>query len=351
MKNSIQECPLEQKLKSLIQLNGPISVSTFMSICLHDPEYGYYANKPKIGGDFSTAPEISQIFGEMIGIWLLNEWRSMNCPNPFFLVELGPGRGTLMSDVLRVSKKYVDYIKAVQLVLVETSPVLQKIQLATLAEYSPLIVQCLNDVPSGSMLCIGNEFLDCLPARQFVTSGGHCCERLVGLDDFGALSFGTSTKQLDTSGKTFDGIFEVQEGLSTFVDVLADRKDTFKTLLIDYGTASQVPQDTLRAYAGGAQVDTFTALGRNDLTVDVDFGRLARLGNESGIKVSGPISQRQFLLSLGIEFRLKNLVDDNPDRSKILEDGVTKLIDPKEMGERFKVVCLSSHDQDTPFGF
>ena len=101
----------------------------------------------------------------------------------------------------------------------------------------------------------------------------------------------------------------------------------------------------------GAQVDPFTALGRNDLTVDVDFGRLARLGNESGIKVSGPISQRQFLLSLGIEFRLKNLVDDNPDRSKILEEGVTKLIDPKEMGERFKAVCLSSHDQETRFGF
>ena len=254
MKNSTQESPLEQKLKSLIQLNGPISVSTFMSICLHDPEYGYYANNPKIGRDFSTAPEISQIFGEMIGIWLLNEWRSMNCPNPFFLVELGPGRGTLMSDVLRVSRKYVDYVEAIQLVLIETSPVLRKIQLATLAEYSPLFVQCLNDVPSGPMLCIGNEFLDCLPARQFVTSGGHCRERLVGLDDFGALSFGISTEQSHTLSQTLDGIFEVQEGLSTIVEVLAERKDAFMTLLIDYGTASQVPQDTTRAHTWGLKL-------------------------------------------------------------------------------------------------
>lgn len=351
MKEAIGDNILERKLKSIIQHGGPISVSTFMTICMNDPEHGYYATRPKIGEDFCTAPEISQIFGELIGLWLVQQWHSMNCPAPFLLVELGPGRGTLMRDALRASRKYSDYLEAAQLVLVETSPVLREIQSASLEEYAPRFIDSLYDLPSGPMLCIGNEFLDCLPARQFVFSNGVCRERLVGLDGTGAFTLGISTEESDISYDCIDGVFEVQEGIEALVENFSERKDPFRILLIDYGTIHHAPSDSLRAHSLGQQVDPFSNLGGNDLTVDVDFGRLGRLARKSAIEVHGPISQQQFLLDLGVETRLDQLIKDNPERASNLEDGVRKLIDTSEMGEKFKVVCLSSDSQNDPMGF
>ena len=351
MKEAIRDNILERKLKSIIQLGGPISVSTFMTVCMNDPEHGYYATRPKIGEDFCTAPEISQIFGELIGLWLVHEWHSMNCPSPFWLVELGPGRGTLLRDALRVSRKYPDYFEAAQLVLVETSPVLREIQSASLEEYAPRFTDSLDDLPSGPMLCIGNEFLDCLPARQFIISNEVCRERLVGLDGTGAFTLGVSTEESGISHDCTDGIFEVQEGIETLVKNLSERKDSFRILLIDYGTIDQAPSDSLRAYSLGQQADPFSNLGGSDLTVDVDFGRLVRLARKSAIEVYGPVSQQQFLLDLGVETRLDQLIKDNPERALTLEGGVRKLIDTSEMGEKFKVVCLLSDSQNDPIGF
>lgn len=351
MREPIQVNSIEDKLKSIIQLNGPISVSKFMTVCLHDPENGYYATHPKIGKDFCTAPEISQIFGELIGLWLVQEWHSMNCPNPFLLVELGPGRGTLLSDALRVTRKYEDYMGAAQIYLVETSPVLRELQFSALSDYSPHFLESLDDLPPGPLLCIGNEFLDCLPARQFVYKNGVCHERLVGLDDTGAFVFGISVEISGVQYDSFDGIFEVQEGLQTLIDNFSEREEEFRVLFFDYGTIHKVPGDTLRAYSVGLQTDPFTNLGRSDLTVDVDFGRLVRLARNSAIDVFGPITQRQFLLGLGIKTRLDVLTKNNPNAAIAIEEGVRCLIDPKEMGEKFKVVCLSSDSQSTPIGF
>lgn len=322
-----------------------------MTVCLYDQEDGYYATHPKIGKDFCTAPEISQIFGELIGLWLVQEWQSMNCPNPFLLVELGPGRGTLLSDALRVTRKYTDFINAAQLYLVETSPVLREVQLSSLSEYSPRFVESLDNLPPGPLLCIGNEFLDCLPARQFVHKDGVCHERLIGVDETGAFAFGISEDKSGVQYDDFEGIFEVQEGLGTVIEYISERREKFRTLFIDYGTSRQVPDDTLRAFSSGLQTDPLSNLGGCDLTVDVDFGRLVRLARNSAIDVFGPITQQQFLQGLGIKTRLDLLIKNNPKAAITLEDGVRRLIDPMEMGEKFKVVCLSSDAQSTPLGF
>lgn len=343
--------PLEAKLKSIIQIDGPLSVSTFMTVCLHDPEHGYYATNPKIGQDFCTSPEISQIFGELIGLWLVQEWYTMDRPNPFILAELGPGRGTMMSDALRATRKYSDYMEAVQLFLVESSLSLRKVQNDTLAEYSPRFVESLDELPSGPLLCVGNEFLDCLPVRQFVHKNGCCFERLVGLDDKGELAFGVSAEKSDVQLVDFGGIIEIQEGLTTVIEILSEREDSFRTLFIDYGTMLQEPRDSLRSFSKGFQIDPFSDVGRSDLTVDIDFARFVRLARGFGMGVFGPVTQREFLLKLGIETRLEILCQNNTKKARILEGDVFKLIDPSEMGEKFKVVCLCDNGQSAPVGF
>ena len=330
-----------------------------MQLCLHDPVDGYYATRPGIGRDFITAPEISQIFGELIGLWVVNEWQAMGEPDPFCLVECGPGRAQLLSDAFRVmnmSKAGRDCLSACQLHLLEHSETLRNVQSRALSDYQPKFLDTLEQTPSIPKILIANEFLDCLPARQFKRKeNGTWHEKKVGLKD-GALVIGVDDGQaveLEISDKTLSEI-EIQPGLETFVLTLADWKRStvpFRALLIDYGPADHPPTDSLRAFQNGEQVNPFKSPGEADLTVDVDFSAMKHLALQNGLNLVGPIEQGWFLLSLGAKQRVQTLIKANPNTAESIFKSAKRLVDPKDMGKRFKVCCASSDNLTKPAGF
>ena len=346
---------LKSRLKAMIRADGPMPVSAYMNTCLHDPKHGYYATRPGLGTDFITAPEISQVFGELLGLWSAHEWQTMGAPNAINLIELGPGRGTLMADALRASQSVPGFHDAVSLNLVEASPALQAQQTSQLAAYNPSFTSDLGPIPTGHTLILANEYLDCLPARQFVQDGGDWRERVVGLDANDEITFGLATDRAPQEIASASGAaVEFQPGLEMIIDQLkhrAEAGDVFRALLIDYGPIDTAPTDTLRAYKAGEQVHPLAAPGESDLTVDVDFVRLKRLAETAGLTVHGPVQQSQFLLSLGAEARLNALTKAQPEQAEALLTGVRKLVDPNEMGTRFKAICISSNGLPTPAGF
>ena len=346
---------LKDRLIAMIRADGPMPVSAYMNTCLHDPKQGYYATRPGLGRDFITAPEISQVFGELLGLWAAHEWQVMGTPDPVNLVELGPGRGTLMADALRAGAALPGFLAAKQLHLVEASPALRTAQAKTLGRHAPQFCNELGDVPPGPALVLGNEYLDCLPARQFVQAGGNWHERVIGLGEDGELSFGLAADRAPDGLATGASVSaEIQPSLELFVDQFQQRLEQgapFRALLIDYGPADGVPGDSLRAYKAGEQVHPLAAPGDSDLTVDVDFSRLKRVSEAAGLNVHGPVPQGQFLLALGAEARLNALAKAQPDAADALYHAVRRLVDPAEMGTRFNVICLSSPGLPEPAGF
>ncbi|MFN7164964.1 MAG: class I SAM-dependent methyltransferase [Hyphomonas sp.] len=346
---------IEDRLVRLIETGGPIPLSTFMQIALHDPQAGYYATRPGIGRDFTTAPETSQIFGELIGVWLVHEWRALGAPEAFQLVEIGPGRGQLMLDALRVAGAVggEDFVRAMKLVFVEPSPVLKAALGELFAPVQPHFAEALANVPDGPALIVANEYLDCLPARQFRRETGNWRECVIGLGEGGRLAFGLAADEpRPPQGAALTGeVVEVQTGLDLVVADLVSRTAPVRALFIDYGPDDRAPGDTLRAYREGRQVGPLEAPGVSDLTVDVDFGRLARLAASAGLDVAGPAPQGMFLLGLGAQARLNQLVAANPDDAEPVFAAARRLIDPAEMGARFKAICLSSAGLAKPAGF
>ena len=346
---------LKDRLIRLIETGGPIPVSTYMQLCLHDTAQGYYATRPGIGKDFITAPEISQIFGELIGLWLVHEWKAMGSPEEIRIVEIGPGRGALMQDALRLGMVAggEDFAKAMRLTLVEPSPAMRDVQRDALAAAQPDFVSTLAEVPAGPMLLVANEYLDCLPARQFRRDGGSWRECVIGLDAGRDLVFGLAADEQappEGAGDT-SAVVEVQTGMDLLVADLVTRDAPFRALFVDYGPSDMAPGDSLRSYKDGEQVSPLAQPGESDLTVDVDFGRLARLSRKAGLDVAGPAPQGMFLLGLGAQARLNQLVKANPDDGEAMFNAAQRLIDPKDMGERFKAVCLSSSGLPAPAGF
>jgi len=346
---------IEDRLVRLIETGGPIPLSTYMQIALHDPQAGYYATRPGIGRDFTTAPETSQIFGELIGVWLVHEWRALGAPETFQVVEIGPGRGQLMLDALRVAGAVggEDFVRGMRLVFVEPSPVLKAALGELFAPAHPHFAEALANVPGGPALIIANEYLDCLPARQFRRAGSDWRECVVGLAEGGQLAFGLAADEpRPPSAAALAGdAVEVQTGLDLVVADLVSRSGPVRALFIDYGPDDRAPGDTLRAYRDGRQVGPLEAPGMCDLTVDVDFGRLARLASAAGLDVAGPAPQGMFLLGLGAQARLNQLVAANPDDGEAVFQAARKLIDPNDMGARFKAICLSSKGLAEPAGF
>lgn len=337
----------------MIKTSGPLPVSTYMQLCLHDPAEGYYATRPGLGQDFITAPEISQVFGELLGLWTAHEWQALNSPKAFHLIELGPGRGTLMVDAMRAMKKHPAN-EHVSLGLVEASPALRKVQSERLSANSPHHFESLAEIPHGNTIILANEYLDCLPARQFVNTDNAWQERVVGLDKANDLAFGVTSDRAPKLPATEHGSLDIQSGLETLIDELNHRHENgevFRALFIDYGTSDGPPQDSLRAFQNGAQIHPLAAPGQSDLTVDVDFLRLRSLAEKSGLSVFGPITQSTFLMRLGIEARMQSLISAQPDKSEDIYNGVRRLVDPAEMGERFKVICISSPGLPVPAGF
>lgn len=357
---------LTERLAARIRLEGPLSVAQFMAAALYDPKDGYYATRPAIGadGDFLTAPEASQMFGEMIGLWCVQSWMELGRPDPLRLIELGPGRGTLMADVARAARVAPDFRAAADLTLVEVSPPLKAVQAQTLRAVgaAPAWVARLEDAAPGPSLLIANEFLDCLPIRQFVRTAAGWRERLIGLDpnDHTRLAFGlgpalpndamiTAPLQAAPEG----ALAEVCPGLPALVDRIAERLNAApgRALVIDYGAPRSSPGDTLQALRRHQKVPVLETAGEADLTAHVDFGELRRLARASGLDVAGPIGQGDWLENLGIGLRAQALAQANPVRAESLRAQLKRLIDPAEMGTLFQVICLSSRGLPAPAGF
>ena len=353
---------LLDELKALIAIKGPITVERFMELALAHPEFGYYMNRDPFGatGDFTTAPEISQMFGELIGLWAADVWAKMGSPNPVRLVELGPGRGTLMSDALRAARIAPDFRAALDVWLMETSPTLAAVQHELLLDAGVAIAwaQTLKDVPEGPAIVIGNEFLDALPVRQFVRANGQWRERVVRLTEEGGLAFGVaSNPEPYIRGNAHDGeVLEVNPAGHRFMFELGGRlvKQGGAALLIDYGHAVTHVGDTLQALRAHRYVDPLAMPGESDLTAHVDFAAMARSAAATGAAVYGPIDQGDFLRAIGIDLRTKALAGRaGPERSEELQQARNRLVGKGkgEMGALFKAMAVANRNLPAPPGF
>jgi SAM-dependent MidA family methyltransferase len=351
---------LKAKLARQIAATGPITVAAFMTACLHDPEFGYYATRPALGaeGDLITAPMVSQMFGELIGLWAAQLWLNMGGPAPFRLVEMGPGDGTLMSDLLRVGRTVPGFLEAGDIWLVETSAPLRGRQAERLFSAHVSWAERLEDVPFGApLILIANELLDCLPARQFVRTEKGWAERLIGLDTTGALSFGLSPlpeaaipPRLKAS--PIGAVVETAPAQERLGRAVGERigADGGAALFIDYGRAAPEVGDTLQALSRHLKVDPLETAGEADLTVHADFPAFAAAARTTGVEVTSIVTQGEFLKTLGIETRAEALSRAQPSQAAVIEGQLHRLIDEAQMGALFKVVAIHSPGL-SPSGF
>ena len=361
------ETPLAASLRMRISREGPISVHDYMQACLADSQAGYYATRQPIGreGDFVTAPEISQVFGELIGVWTATVWQAMGAPASVVVAELGPGRGTLMADALRVFKAVPRLLDSVCIALVETSPVLRETQSETLREsLAPLQwYERIEDVPQGPLILIANEFIDALPVRQMVRQGDAWRERMVTLTDTDAFAFNAGTPlerdALPVSLRGIDAadgaIAETRPLASSLLTALAARaKDAAVAALIaDYGHAESNIGDTLQAVHRHRFADPLSMPGEVDLTAHVDFAALQDSARAIGLAAYGPMPQGEFLLKLGLASRCERLLQNAaPEQQAAILSGVARLADPRQMGLLFKMLVLQSSGlaPTPPFG-
>lgn len=371
---------LTERLIRRIARSGPISLAEYMGLALADPEAGYYTTNTPIGapavtpkgaqGDFVTAPEISQMFGELIGLWCVDTWDRLGRPRPFQLVELGPGRGTLLEDALRAARVVPAFLEALSLHLVEISPTLRSQQQARLAEcgVTPQWHASLEDLPALPMILIANEFFDALPIRQFERIDNSWAERLVGLDADGEsfcfhlgpaspllshlvpLALRAGSEKEDPGGQ----VVEVSPA-SLWIAAEISRRLAAKggaALIVDYGHAEPRYGITLQAVRGHGRWDVLRDPGAADLTAHVDFASLAAAAQAEGATALGPVDQGPFLASLGLAARAERLVATaGPQQREDIQAAVTRLTDPAEMGTLFKVLALCQGKAPSLAGF
>jgi len=349
--------PLGKKLTALIAANGPLGIADYMAHCLADPEYGYYATRDPLGraGDFITAPEISQMFGELIGAWLVHAWRAAGAPAPAILAEAGPGRGTLMADILRTAGTDPAFLSAVSLHLVETSPALRQKQKAALAGVKPPVSwhERIEDVPEAPLFFIANEFFDALPIRQYIRTGDGWRERVVGLDDAGNLAFGPGPSGFDRpiADAPEGAIIEICPAAEAIMGVIAGRIAAFggAALIVDYGYGKAAFGDTLQAVKNHAFADPLAEPGEADLTAHVDFAALARSAQKAGAAVHGPMDQGAFLLAMGLLERAGRLgAGKDAQTRNAIAKAVERLAGRDAMGTLFKVLAVTPAGLDLP---
>ena len=341
-----------------------------MADALSHPQHGYYATQDPFGrgGDFTTAPEISQLFGELVGAWLVDAWQTIGAPSRFNLVELGPGRGTLMADILRVGKVRPAFLEAAKVYMVDNSGRLRLRQQRTLDGVHDAItwVDGLEAVPAAPTLLVANEFFDCLPIRQFVRTAEDSDtpwrERLVGRDDAGGaprLCFTLSDQAYGhrrgmPAGAIPESIFEECAAGLEIIRALATRFEEHKgrALIIDYGHGRAGYGDTFQAVKRHDYWHPLASPGLADITAHVDFAALARAGRDANTRVDGPVRQGPFLDRLGLKPRLDALCTQTDEETKaLLTSGADRLAAPEAMGDLFKVMALSSPGLPEPPGF
>ena len=354
--------PLELEIRSRIELDGPLSIPDYMALCLAHPEHGYYttgrpvggrASSEREGGDFITAPEVSQMFGELVGVWCMEVWQALGRPNPFKLVEMGPGRGTLMKDLLRAARAMPGFLNAADVTLVEISPTLAEQQSLTLSDQPVSLtwIRDINALPEAPTILIANELLDALPFRQWVKFGDEWHERAVGLRE-GKLTFTTRPSKIDPGALPQDHnaqpegtIYENAPAREGLVTSLGERvvRNTGAALFIDYGHLQPGFGDTFQAVRDHAYVDLLTANGQSDLTNHVDFAALVVAAKTAGCVVPTPLTQAEFLLSLGLLERAGALGSGRDEYvQRTLQTAVERLAGPNQMGNIFKALAFGS---------
>ncbi|MDO8911972.1 MAG: class I SAM-dependent methyltransferase [Phenylobacterium sp.] len=337
---------LRDRLIAQVRESGPMSVAQYMTACLHDPADGYYATRPALGadGDFITAPLVSQMFGELIGLWAVACWQAMGRPSPFRLVEIGPGDGTLMDDMLRAARLAPDFVAAADVWLVETSAPLKARQRQVLGD-AVTWAASLAEVPDEApMILVANELLDCLPPRQFVRTDKRWAERVVGLNDAGGLAFGLAGAAIgdlapDAPAGSVLEQSPAQEALGSEIGARI-AADGGAALLIDYGRDQPGFGDTLQALRRHVKESPLASPGAADLTVHADFPAVLAAAAREGAATAPILTQGEFLVRLGIGARAEALTAARPDRSEVIERQLERLVSPDQMGELFKAVCI-----------
>jgi NADH dehydrogenase [ubiquinone] 1 alpha subcomplex assembly factor 7 len=342
---------LKARLAAQIARTGPLTAAQYMTACLHDPDFGYYATRPALGehGDFITAPMVSQMFGELIGLWLVMAWRALGAPDRIIVAEMGPGDGTMMSDILRATRADPEFAAAAEFWLIETSQPLKARQQARLGEAVRWTTR-LDETPAeGPLLLVANEILDCLPARQFVRTAAGWVEQVVGLDGRGDLAWSRVPAAAPVADAPQGAVVEVSEAQSALGAALAARslRDGGAALLVDYGRDRPGFGDTLQALYRHEKVDPLSSPGEADLTVWADFPAVMAAARGQGAEAVIQ-TQAQFLARMGVGARAEALVRARPDRAAVIGRQLDRLVGADTMGELFKVCCLHSPGWDPP---
>lgn len=359
--------PLEIEIRRRIESAGPMPVGEYMALCLGDPTHGYYVTRDPIGaqGDFTTAPEVSQMFGELIGLWMAAVWTKMESPETIRVVELGPGRGTLMKDALRALQVMPAMREAIVLHLVEFSPVLRAQQQRTLTDL-PMPVywhNTLDEVPAGAAIIVANEFFDAEPVNQAVKTKTGWHERRIAIGAEGALAFTTAPEPIPH----FEMLLPAAVRAAPVSSIFEWRAETAAmglgrriadhgggALVIDYGHAESAVGETLQAVGRHAYADPLSAAGTIDLTAHVDFEAFGRAVEAMGAQAHGPITQSQLLRRLGIDTRAGKLkARATPNKAAEIELAQTRLIGVgrRDMGLLFKAAAYTHPALGVPPAF
>jgi SAM-dependent MidA family methyltransferase len=358
--------PLQSELKRLIKSSGPMPVWRYMELCLTHPEFGYYVSRDPLGreGDFTTAPEVSQMFGELLGLWTASVWKAIGSPPVLRLIELGPGRGTMMADALRALRVVPPLYQALSIHLVEINPVLREKQQATLSNVRNLAWHDdIDDVPDGPAIILANEYFDVLPIHQVVRRENGWHERTVELDDAGSLAFGVAAEPIPrfevllpplVRAAPFGAVFEWRPDTEIMKLASRVRDQDGAALIIDYGHLRSDAGDTFQAITRHSFTDPLKDPGEADVTAHVDFQALARAAEDIGALAHGPVPQGDFLKRLGIETRAATLMAKaSPKVSEDISAALKRLVGGGRsgMGSMFKVLAVSEPNLTLLAGF
>lgn len=347
--------PLEKEIRRLIAVGGPMPVARYMSLCLTHPQYGYYVTRDPFGagGDFTTAPEVSQIFGELLGLWALSVWRMLGEPESVNLIELGPGRGTLMRDALRAAKVLPKFRSALSVHMVEVSPTLERLQRNSLSDVGVPVSwhHSLLDAPEGAAIILANEYVDALPVHQVVKQNDGWHERVIGLNANGEFALGLAPDPLPQFDRFMPqkiksapvgAIFEWRNDLFAF-DIARRVRTDGAALIVDYGHLESDVGESLQSVNEHAFADPLSAPGMADITAHVDFFIFGQAAESVGAAVQGPVTQGHFLRELGIEARAEALRRGaSPEQAANITAAVARLTESGRtgMGEMFKVIAI-----------
>jgi SAM-dependent MidA family methyltransferase len=352
---------LETLIRKQIAASGPMPVSRYMQLCLTHPDYGYYLKRDPLGrgGDFITAPEVSQMFGELIGLWAASVWNAMGMPQEVKFIELGPGRGTMMADALRAVRILPAFHEAISVHLVEASPALREKQREKLADAAHVEwYDSIDDVPEGPAIILANEFFDALPIHQVVKQDDGWHERVIEIDD-DILAYGVAKDPIPrfdvllppvVRAAPNGAIFEWRPDNMIMTIARRLRDQGGAALIIDYGHLRSDAGDTFQAVARHSFANPLKNAGLADVTAHVDFQALARAAEDVGARAHGPVEQGAFLNRLGIENRAQALMKNaTEDGKKLITAGLSRLTgpSPEGMGSLFKVLGISHPSIET----